>query len=29
MTQAQLGQTEKRFSLVAMDDKDHELVNNL
>ena len=29
MTQAQLGQTEKRFSLVAMDDKDHELVNNM
>lgn len=29
LTQAQLGQTEKRFSLVAMDDKDHELVNNL
>src|SRR5579883_2581371 len=28
LTQAQLGQTEKRFSLVAMDDKDHELVNN-
>src|SRR5438876_8002560 len=29
VTQAQLGQTEKRFSLVAMDDKDHELVANL
>src|ERR1051325_4524678 len=29
LTQAQLGQTEKRFSLVGMDDKDHELVNNM
>ena len=29
LTQAQLHQTEKRFSLVAMDDKDHELVNPL
>jgi biopolymer transport protein ExbD len=29
VTQGQLRQTEKRFSIVAMDDKDHELVNNL
>ena len=29
LTQAQLGQTEKRFSIIPMDDKDHELVNNL
>ena len=29
LTQAQLRQTEKRFSLVAMDDKDHELINSL
>jgi len=29
VTQGDLHQTEKRFSLVAMDDKDHELVNNL
>ncbi len=29
LTQAQLGQTEKRFSLVSMDDKDHELVGSL
>jgi biopolymer transport protein ExbD len=26
LTQAQLGQTEKRFSIIAMDDKDHQLV---
>jgi|ERR1700733_15119283 biopolymer transport protein ExbD len=29
VTQGQLKQTEKRFSIVAMDDKDHDLVNNL
>jgi biopolymer transport protein ExbD len=29
VTQAQLGQTEKRFSLVAMDDDDHKLVANM
>jgi biopolymer transport protein ExbD len=29
VTQGDLHQTEKRFSLVAMDDKDHELVSNL
>ncbi len=29
ITQGQLGQTEKRFSLLAMDDKDQQLVANL
>lgn len=29
VTQGQLGQTEKRFSLVAMDDKDQQMVANL
>jgi len=29
LVQAQLGQTEKRFSLVAMDDKDQALVGNM
>jgi biopolymer transport protein ExbD len=29
VTQAQLKQTEKRFSIVSMDDKDHEMVGSL